>query len=178
MSRIARQQLHAGLVRVQTAVGPNDKGRALEDFISYLFPLVPGVEIAERNVLNAFDTEEVDVALWNARHPRGFYFLPNVLLVECKNWSNPCGSQEVAYFVSRLQHRGCDHGILFAANGVTGVPADLTNAHFEIATALSEGIRVIVLTPADIRGLVDTRHLVDLVKRKLCQLAVSGTTFL
>jgi hypothetical protein len=61
---------------------------------------------------------------------------------------------------------------------VTGVPEDLTRAHFEIATALAAGIRVIVLTPADIRNLKDTRQLVDLLKRKLCQLIVSGTNFL
>ena len=160
------------------AVGPNDKGRALEDFICYLFPLVPGVEIAERNILNAFDTEEVDVALWNDRHPQGFYFLPHLLLLECKNWSNPCGSQEVSYFVNRLRQRGCDHGILFAANGITGAAEDLTRAHFEIATALAAGVRVVVLTPADIIRLTNTNGLVELLKRKLCQLVVSGTNFL
>jgi Restriction endonuclease len=122
------------------------------------------VEIAERNVLNAFNTEEIDVALWNARHARGFYFLPHLLLVECKNWNNPCGSQEVSYFVNRLRHRGCDHGVLFAANGITGKAEDLTRAHFEIATALAAGIRVVVLTPAEISHLTDTAELVDLMK--------------
>jgi hypothetical protein len=176
--RIARQQLSSGLARVEAAVSPNEKGRALEDFFCDLFPLVPGIEIAERNTLNVFQTEEVDVALWNSKHDRGFYFLPNVLLIECKNWSHACGSAEVAYFVNRLRNRGCDHGILFAANGVTGIPEDLTRAHFEIATALAAGIRVIVLTPADVRNLTDTRHLVDLLKHKLCQLVVAGTNFL
>jgi hypothetical protein len=176
--RIAQQRINLGLARVEAAVGPNEKGRALEDFFCDLFPLVPGIEIAERNALNAFQTEEVDVALWNAQHARGFYFLPNVLLVECKNWSHPCGSLEVAYFVNRLRNRGCDYGILFAANGITGIAEDLTRAHFEIAAALAAGIRVIVLTPGDVRYLADTGHLVDLIKRKLCQLVVSGTNFL
>jgi hypothetical protein len=178
LARISQRELRAGLTRIGAAVGANDKGRALEDFICYLFPLVPGVEIAERNALNVFDTEEVDIALWNARHPRGFYFLPHLLLVECKNWSKPCGSQEVSYFVHRLGQRGCDHGILFAANGVTGLAEDLTRAHFEIATALAAGIRVVVLTPGDIDGIANTDELVALMKRKLCQLVVSGTNFL
>lgn len=178
LARILRRELQAGLTRVVEAIGSNAKGRALEDFICYLFPLVPGVEIAERNSLNAFATEEIDVALWNARHPRGFYFLPHLLLIECKNWSDPCGSQEVSYFVNRLRQRGCDHGIFFAANGVTGVAGDLTRAHFEIATALAAGIRVVVVTPTDIDGLTNTDGLVGLVKRKLCQLVASGTNFL
>jgi len=178
LPRISNREFRAALTRVRAALGPNDKGRALEDFICYLFPLVPGVEIAQRNALNAFDTEEVDVALWNSRHPRGFYFLPNLLLIECKNWSTPCGSQEVSYFVNRLRQRGCDHGILFAVNGVTGVAEDLTRAHFEIATALAASIRVLVMTPADLNRVANTDDLVALLKRKLCQLVVSGTNFL
>lgn len=177
MPRISHAQLRAGLTRISNAVGSNDKGRALEDLICFLFPLIPGIEIAQRNALNAFETEEVDVALWNAQHPHGFYFLPHLLLVEAKNWSSPCGSQEVSYFVGRLRQRGCDHGILFAANGITGVPADLTRAHFEIATALGAGVRVLVVTPTDIEEATSTNFIVDLLKRKLCQLVVSGTTF-
>jgi len=178
LARIPRSLLRNGLLRISTAVGANNKGRALEDFICFLFPLVPGVEIAERNALNAFDTEELDVALWNARHPRGLYFLPHLLLVECKNWSHPCGSQEVAYFVNRLRQRGCDHGILVATIGITGIPEDLTRAHFEVATALTAGIRILVTTLADIEGLTTSDDLVTLFKKKLCQLVVSGTNFL
>jgi hypothetical protein len=164
------------LSRVDAAITVNEKGRALEDLICFLFPHIPGVEIAQRNALNAFLTEEVDVALWNVRHGRGLYFLPHLLLLEAKNWSKPCGSQEVAYFVQRLHHRGCDHGILLAKGGITGVAQDLTQAHFEIATALGDGIRVLVLTPGEIVGLTDTDELVALLKQKLCQLVVSGTT--
>jgi hypothetical protein len=178
MARIPQAQLRDGLVRIRTAEGNNDKGRALEDFICFLFPLVPGIEIAERNALNAFDTEEVDVALWNARHSRGLSFLPHILLVECKNWSNPCGSQEVSYFINRLRQRGCDHGIFVAANGITGVAGDLTAAHFEIATGLASGIRVIIITPEEVEALTDTAELIYLFKKKLCQLVVSGTNFL
>lgn len=178
MARIPPRLLRSGLDRIVTAIGANEKGRALEDFICFLFPIIPGVEIAERNALNAFQTEEVDVALWNARHQRGLYFLPHLLLIECKNWSHACGSQEVSYFVSRLRQRGCDHGILLATNGITGIPEDLTRAHFEIATALAEGIRVLVVTPADIENVTSSDDMVTLLKRKLCQLIVSGTNFL
>ena len=178
MARISRVRLRNNLSRIEAAAEANEKGRALEDFICFLFPLVPGIEIHARNALNAFDTEELDIALWNSQRARGLYFLPHILLVECKNWSNPCGSQEVAYFVSRLRNRGCDHGILIAANGVTGVPADLTRAHFQIATALADGIKVLVLTLSELRGLTDSQELTTLLKRKLCRLAASGTSFL
>jgi len=176
LAPISQARLQAAIARVNAAATVNEKGRALEDFICFLFPRIPGIEIAERNALNTFQTEEVDVALWNARDGRGLYFLPHLLLTEAKNWSNPCGSQEVAYFVNRLHHRGCDHGILLATSGITGVAGDLTHAHFEIATALANGIRVLVVTPGEIQGLTNTDALVNLLKRKLCQLVVSGTT--
>src|SRR5690606_21554507 len=64
-----------------------DQGRALEDLICYLFALVPGIAITKRNVMSVFHTEEIDVALWNDPNPEGFNFLPNIILVECKNWS-------------------------------------------------------------------------------------------
>ena len=102
--------------------------------------------------------------------------LRKVLEENAISWSNPRGSQEVAYFVQRLHHRGCDHGILLAKGGITGVAEDLTQAHFEIATALGNGIRVLVLTPVEVLGLANTDELVSLLKQKLCQLVVSGTT--
>ena len=178
MPPIPHAQLQDGLQRIADAHGAVAKGHALEDFICVLFPFIPGVEIVQSNALNAFQTEELDVALWNARHPEGLYFLPHLLLIECKNWSHPVGSQEVAYFVGRLRQRGCDHGILLATNGVTGVPEDLTRAHFEIATALASGIRVMVVTTADVAGIANSDDLVTLLKLKLCQLTVSGTNFL
>jgi len=64
-----------------------EKGRALEDLICYVLGLVPGIAITHRNELNAFESEEIDVAIWNNKHADGFPFLPHVFLVECKNWS-------------------------------------------------------------------------------------------
>lgn len=162
--------------RVAGAENNYEKGRALEDFISSFFSIVPGIEIAARNELNVFETEEVDVALWNNQAPDGFFFLPNILLVECKNWTKPVATRDVAYFIDRLKERGCDYGFLIAINGITGNPSRLTDAHYKIARALSDGIRVIVMTAVDIKNISNTDDLVSSVKGKLCQLVVSGTT--
>lgn len=178
MARIPRVQFRNLLQQVNTAATTNEKGRALENLIAFLFPVIPGVEIAERNALNAFATEEVDIALWNNREASGIHFMPNIILVECKNWSNACGSQEVSYFVGRLRQRGCDHGILIATNGITGIAEDLTRAHFEIATALTGGVRVVVITLDELTQLSTSQEIVALLKKKLCQLVVSGTNFL
>jgi restriction endonuclease len=145
---------------------------------SYLLGRVPGVELEQRNTLNAFGSEEVDVAFFNGKSRNGLHFLPHLILVECKNWSTPVGSQEVAYFASVLQHRCCEYGILVAASGITGDPQELTKAHFEIAQAQVQGYRILVLTREELEHLASTDELVRLLKQKLCQMVVSGTQFL
>jgi hypothetical protein len=154
-----------------------DQGRALEDLVCYLFEAIPGIEVTERNVTNPFGTEEIDVAFWNDQARPGLWFLPTTLLVECKNWSRPVGSAEVAYFVRKLQNRGLDLGFLIATRGVTGSTGTLTDAHFEIAAALRDGVRVVVVDRTEIEQLTHSDDIVNLVKRKLCMLAARGTSF-
>lgn len=66
---------------------------------------------------------------------------------------------------------------MVATRGITGTPGDLRDAHFAIASALHEGIRIVVLDRDEIESLAHSDHLVTLVKRKLCMLAVQGTSF-
>lgn len=168
---VVTQYLNAG----QNAHTMTDKGRALEDLICYLFGLVPGISITRRNTLNAFNTEEIDVALWNEKDPDGIPFMQEIVLVECKNWSNPVGSTEVSWFDAKLRSRGLNHGILIATQGITGDAQDLTAAHNVIAGALREQRRLLVITENELVQLHDTDALVHLIKEKLCDLAVSGT---
>jgi len=143
--------------------------------IAYLFGLVPGISITHRNEMNAFDTEEIDVALWNEQDAAGLHFLPNVILIEAKNGSKPVSSMEVNWFISKLRDRGLDFGILISPHGVTGNAADLTAAHNVIASALRERRRLVVMTTAELLALADTDGLAILLKKKLCDLAVKGT---
>lgn len=152
-----------------------EQGRALEDLICYVFEQVPGISITMRNEMNAFQTEEIDVVLWNDGHPDGLFFLPNIILVESKNWSQSVGSGEVNWFDSKLRNRGLNFGVLIATNGITGNAQDLTAAHAVIAAALREERRLIVLRTQEIIELGDTMDLVRLIKVKLCELAVRGT---
>jgi hypothetical protein len=165
-----------GYINVGQSAGTTaEKGRALEDLICYLFGLVPGVTITHRNEMNAFDSEEIDVALWNEQDPSGFHFLPNVFLVEAKNWSNPVSSIEVNWFDTKLRNRGLDFGILISPHGITGNAAELTAAHSVISVALRERRRFLVLRTNELLALPDTDALSTLIKTKLCELAVRGT---
>ncbi|RWE29164.1 MAG: hypothetical protein EOS78_30625 [Mesorhizobium sp.] len=150
------------------------RGRALEDLAAYVFGLIPGISITHRNVMNVFATEEVDVAIFNEADQAGLHYLPSIILIECKNWSNPVSSIEISWFLHKLRSRGLDFGVLIATNGITGDANDLTAAHQLVAAALLERRRLVVLTIAEIQALANTDELSTLVKRKLCDLAVRG----
>lgn len=166
-----QQHLDAGQNAQTTAA----KGRALEDLICYVLGLVPGVAITHRNELNAFETEEIDVAIWNNRHADGFPFLPHVFLVECKNWSKRVASEEIAWFDTKLRNRGQTFGILITTLGITGNAAEMTAGHAVVAAALREGRQLIVVTTGELLALNSTEALVELVKKKICDLVVKGT---
>jgi len=61
-------------------------------------------------------------------------------------------------------------------NGVTGDPATLTAARSLISSALTEKIRLIVLTRADLAVLRSVPEFVVLIKRKTLELVATGTT--
>lgn len=147
------------------------QGKALEDLICYMFDLVPGITITHRNKKNVFATEEIDVALFNEE----IVGLPNIILVEAKNWSNKVGSAEVAWFLTKLRNRGLDFGILVTTLGITGNAQDLTAAHSIVAMELAQKRRLIVLTTAELLAVTDTDGLLLLIKTSLCDLTVTGT---
>ena len=174
MAPIVQATVQSHIDAGQNGANTAERGRALEDLVCYVYGLVPGVAITHRNELNVFETEEIDVALWNDGATDGFFFLPNIILVECKNWSTKVGSGELNWFDSKLRNRGLTFGIFVTTLGITGDAADLTAAHAIIAAALREGRRLIVVTTTEIAALTDTAQLVRLIKLKLCDLAVKG----
>jgi len=150
-----------------------DKGKALEDLACYLFAKIGGVSITERNVLNTFESEEIDVCCWNEQTV--LKALNYMFLVECKNWSKAVGNEQVTFFLTKLEMRGLDFGILLATNGITGDSADLTAAHHTVSVYLLKKIRMIVISRAEIEALSSSEQLVAVIKKKLCQLIASGT---
>lgn len=154
----------------------SEKGQALEDLIAYLFGRIPGMAVTARNKLDIPGAQEIDIAFWNEGDPEGLRFFDQVLLVECKNWGQPVGHQELAVFSDKLRSRGRPQGVLVAANGITGDALLLSQAHRQIARSLEDGREILVVTRAEIETLRDTTDLVVLLKRKLAKLAVAGTS--
>jgi len=161
-----------------TAPTPYHKGRTLEDLMCCLFEAIPGIT-AKRNRKNIFETEEVDIFLWNEFSPDGLPSpaFPPWILIECKNWSQKVSSSEVSWFDTKLRDRGLSLGILIATQGITGDSQRLTDAHFIVAKALSEQRKIIVITREDIEGLTSGSDLVVLLIDKLSNLFLNMTCF-
>ncbi|GAA2374616.1 hypothetical protein GCM10010170_077820 [Dactylosporangium salmoneum] len=132
----------------------------------------------QRNTLNYYGTEEVDITVANEKADGGLRMLPEIFLVECKNWSHPVDSTTLGYFVNVVVDRGCSLGILAAANGITGHQEHRSRAHAIGAAALVRGIRILVITASDLRGLQNPGDLVKLLHHRNLALTAHGTIHL
>lgn len=104
MAQLSHRRIRSYLARGDGAT-TKDKGDALEELIVYLFEKIPGMTALFRNQRNPFGTEEIDIAFWNDKAPDGLYFLPDTILVECKNWSHPVDYDTLAGFDAKLRNR-------------------------------------------------------------------------
>ncbi len=168
--------------RVDRAKGTKKKaakGKAFEELVRYLFSGIPGVRITSWNQMNTFATEEIDVACFNVQDPAGLITLPPNFLVECKGCRDPVNSEQVAWFLTKIRHRGLDFGILIAAKGITGVPEHLTAAHFLVAVELAaaRSIQMILVTRTENEALNSGEEFAQLILEKVNRLYATGRCY-
>jgi hypothetical protein len=156
---------------------PERRGRCYENLLTYLLGSVPGCHL-QRNTLNYYGTEEVDITVANEKVDGGLRMLPDLFLVECKNWSHPVDSTTLGYFVNVVADRGCSLGILAAANGITGHQEHRSRSHAIGAAALVRGIRILLITDDDLGKLEKPGDLVTLLHRRNLSLTAHGTIHL
>ncbi|WP_225731100.1 restriction endonuclease [Nocardia sp. JCM 34519.1] len=157
----------------RTAPDTDTQGKALEALAFYLFECIPGC-LAERNGVSHFRSEQIDVGVCNGKHQDGLHALPHVILVECKDWSQPVDSSTLGYFINILDNRRVEAGILIAANGITGEARDHTYAHSLGVSALARGIKVLVITTEEIQKLTCTSEFVELLLRRFLSAYMRG----
>lgn len=144
-----------------------EKGEALEAVVAETFCQLEGIGVIKRNIVDNAGSLEIDILLYNQRHPAELPFCPNHLIVECKNWQAPVNSATLTVFTGKLHKFRVDFGILVAANGITGDPQDRTAAHAHLRSVYDrDGLMVIVLTREELESLLTTEDLGDLVREK------------
>jgi hypothetical protein len=165
--------LIARLDAARHAATVQQRGDLYAEIVRSIFESIPGVPQARTKVVNVAGSQEIDIGFWNDQHPDGFSFLPrDVTLVECKNWTQPVSSADVAWFDTKIRQRDLTFGFLFAAHGVTGSASERTAANHVVAQALAEGRRIIVVTSADLASLRSETDFIDLLKDKIVDLVL------
>src|SRR5450759_4703930 len=161
MAAINQRRVRALLSNGDSATTTAAKGAALENTVAYVFGRVAGVDLYDRNAIDAFGCAEADLIFANDWQRSGLNFLDFALIVECKNLARPVGFAHVEYFRLRLTAKGARTGVLVAAGGLTGGPG--LHAHHAVETALTHGCHILVVTRDDLESLRDTSELGDLL---------------
>jgi len=144
-----------------------EKGQALEAVVADTFCRLDGVGLIRTNIEDNAGSLEIDILLWNQRHPDGLPFLPTHLVIECKNWQAPVDAATLTIFTGKLRKFRAEFGILVAANGITGNAQLLNAAHAHLRHVFDrDGMIVIVLTREEIETLTTTEELGAIIREK------------
>ena|ERR1700730_15503305 len=170
MPRFRLNVIRRCITRARTAVRAAERGRALEDLICQVFSTIPGILPPVRNIIDFADGGEIDVFFANKAVNAGLWFLPISLLVECKNWRDPVGAEQLRIFIDRLRERACQAGILVAAHGITGDDDSLQAARRHVARALEQNTHVLVLTLDELQAINTSPEMVKLLLDKWIRL--------
>lgn len=152
--------------RAITTTDPNTKGTLLEEVIVEILKLVPDLEIIDTRVNNG--REEIDIQVRNFNRKKIWADFESVIFVECKNWSNPVGSDEIRNFVGKLNSNGLSIGILVATSDITGGLLD--GSRGEIKNLLSHGKKIVVLNGDDIKEILRCTDVSDKIDDKFTEL--------
>lgn len=176
MIRYSKRHIKDLLKASDTALTSDEKGKLLEDLISYMFEKIPSVELIDRNFMDGDRSQEIDLAFNNPQGMSPLNFLEAILFVECKNNSNPLSSEDVRWFIDKIYDRGSNYGILVVLNGITGNSNDNNSAHSQILRGLqSHKIHILVVTREEILRLYSTEDFVKLLREKFIHLKLYRT---
>lgn len=118
---------------VENEKDPNTKGRLLEELMNKFFSMVDGFEVIERL---RTETEEIDLVILNKSTIPLWQRESPLILVECKNWSNKCGKNELVVFKEKIANRKgrAKIGFFISWNGFaeTFTKEDLRSSHGDI----------------------------------------------
>ncbi|GAA4472450.1 restriction endonuclease [Phytohabitans houttuyneae] len=148
-----------------------EKGDRLESLLCWLLPHIPGFRAHTVNQFSADHSQEIDMLIWNERHPTGFPSFREKIMVECKNWIRKVDSSDVAWFDWKMRLGGVTEGLLVAANGITGDSSRRHDAESILAHANAEQRRILVITLEEIGAITSRYNLRELLIEKVMGLS-------
>jgi hypothetical protein len=167
MGRFSHRAIARRLTEGDVAATTEEKGAALEDVVISSFCKVRGIGFLRRDQTNSAGSSEIDILLFNQRHPLGLPFLTDYLIFECKNWAAPVNSATVASFIAKVRAARLELGVLVAANGITGDAEQRSAANDIIRQAFDrDNIKILVVTRVEIESFRSIADVVALMRDK------------
>lgn len=165
---VSKAYAKALLSQTDTASVGQSAWRALEDLAAYLLGCIPGFQIEHRKTTKDYHFDGFIRARGNYQDFRsdlGLY-----LLIECKNWKDPVGTDTIAYFAQKLAFHDCRAGILFSKMGVTAGQKGKEDRRFGALTVLKSyhhsGRIIMVLDFRDFKRVTQGESLIATLQRK------------
>ena len=88
--------------------------------------------------------------------------------VECKNWSEPIGSEVISKAVSKAENMGASVSLVFSRMGITGNPG--FDGIGEVRNKfLSKQISALVISGDDLRSVANGANFLSILETKYCQ---------
>lgn len=145
------------------------KGSLLEDFSEMLLNCISGFVVRYKRAKalkgKIYPEHDYDLIIHNSSQI--FPEFGNYILVECKDWGNKVGYEEVAKFLHKLHSRKCTTGIIIATDGVV---YDEFNPTLK-RTFDQDGIAVLVIDESDLESVLnETLNLSTLLRKKYEQI--------
>jgi hypothetical protein len=170
MTNLDPQVVRDLLVAAKQGTTADERGKRYESLLEYVFSSVPSALVVS-NRRNYFGAEQVDLAVSNGG---AFPGLPEVFLVECKNYSERVDSKSVGYFLFICMVRGVELAVVAAAEGLTGEASDTSYAHSLALSASTRGCRLVVITTADLLALTSSQDLADMLRKRFLSAWADG----
>lgn len=156
----------ARLDALDTLTAGARRGSGLEDLVVEVFESLPGVRVAERNVLAGFGEAELDSIWINGAPEQGLIGFGRDVLMECKSSAEPLNSTGVAHFASQAERRRVQWSLIVALNGITGDLETSRNAQLEIRRYAEGGTWVMVLVADELREVRSADHVAAVIAAK------------
>jgi hypothetical protein len=169
----AKQEIKAKYEEARDEDNDTDtKGKALEEVITRILKLVPGLEIADTRVTNGI--QEIDIVVRNFSKRRVWADFESVFFVECKNWfkKNRPGAAEIGDLKRKLENKHLKTGIFVAPNGITEGSGNekVFGANGQLYTYLHAGYTIVVLKDEDIWDIINCTDVTEQVNKRFMDL--------
>jgi hypothetical protein len=120
----------------------------------FLITAIDGLTVIGHDTRGA--SEEIDLWVSNDSNDSFWRSIRSPFIVECKNWGEPVGVQEVRNLSSIMESKNIGFAILMARNGITG-----DRSHDAVATIRDDfrkGRYIVVLDQSDLEEIANGLH--------------------